>query len=151
MSTLFGTLLSLHVILGLVGVIASFWTTFLLLRNELSRCTLTAVSLVAFVSYILSWFTGGWYYWKHYGTVVKPVIMSGKYPWAHSIFTEAKEHTFLFLPFVALMLTVLLWFGFDSVSSDQNLKRKTMFLSLTITIVGTIVALSGVLITGGAR
>ncbi len=151
MSTLFVILLSAHVVLGLVGVIASFAVTFMLLKRELPIASMKCASISAFLAYLLSWLAGGWYYWKYYGTAVKPAIMGGDFKWAHLIFMEAKEHVFLFLPFATACLALIIWLGHDKLTTDPVFKTRTMFLALMITILAIIVTLSGVLITGGAR
>ncbi len=151
MSTLFAVLLIVHVVLGLVGVMASFRVTFLLLRPEVQIRSLKCTSMLAFLSYIISWLSGGWYYWKYYGASVKPKIIGGDYAWAHAIFMEAKEHVFLFLPFVTFCVWLIIWKKADTFPTDTLLRKRMMILSLCITLVATIITLSGVLITGGAR
>ena len=151
MSTLFGVLLVLHVLFGIFGVICSFMFSFMLIKETWERRKLVVVSACAWVAYMVSWIAGGWYYWKHYGAQVKPVIMGGDYSWAHLIFTESKEHVFLFLPFVSFCLFALVYFTSDALRVDPALKRNTLMLSLAVTALGVIVTLSGVLITGGAR
>jgi len=151
MSTLFATLLTGHVVLGLIGTIASFMVTFMLVKPNFSHTKVLKTSFVAFLTFTLSWILGGWYYWKYYGTAVKPKIMSGDYVWAHSIFMEAKEHVFLFLPFATLCLFLLLRLNADAIANDSVLQKRVVFLALTITIIAVIITLSGVLITGGAR
>lgn len=151
MGILFATLLIVHVVLGLVGVMVSFRVTYLLLRPENQTPSLKCASALAFLSYIISWLSGGWYYWKYYGTNVKPKIIGGDYAWAHTIFMEAKEHVFLFLPFATFLVALIIWRKADTLSSDPVLKKALMVLSLVVTIIATIVTLSGVLITGGAR
>lgn len=151
MSTFFAALLVAHVGFGLIGVMASFRVTFLLLSKKFEAYSLKRDSLIAFSSYIISWFTGGWYYWKYYGTEVKPKIVGGDFSWAHLIVMEAKEHVFLFLPFATFCLALLLWLGADTFEKDHLLRKSSVFLSVCITIVAVVIALSGILITGGAR
>lgn len=151
MSTLFVTLLSLHVALGLVGVIASFWTTFLLLKETFSTCAVRMSSATAFIAYGISWITGGWYYWKYYGSIVKPKIVGGDFAWAHLVFTESKEHVFLFLPFAALCIMLILWIIPNDLKSDATLRKHVVALATLTTVVATLITLSGVLISGGAR
>ena len=151
MSTLFASLLIAHVILGLVGAISSFIVAFLLLKPIASVRLLRWSAITATITYILSWISGGWYYWKYYGTVVKPVIISGKYPWAHSIFTETKEHLFMFLPFAALCVFLLVYFGADELQQNEVLRKRSATLALVVFVIAVVVTLSGVLITGGAR
>jgi hypothetical protein len=151
MSTFFAILLVTHVILGLVGLMASFRVTYLLLRPEVQIRSLKISSALAFISFIISWLSGGWYYWKHYGAVVKPKIMNGDFTWAHLVFMEAKEHVFLFLPFVTFCIALIIWKNAEIFPTDALLKKRVMILSVCITIVATIITLSGILITGGAR
>ena len=151
MSTFFATLLISHVILGLVGVMTSFRVTLLLLQTEVNVKSLRNSSILAFISYLISWLSGGWYYWKYYGASVKPKIVGGDYSWAHLIFMEAKEHVFLILPFATLCIALILWFKADTLATDIVLKKRLMVLSLVITTIAIIITLSGILITGGAR
>lgn len=151
MSTLFASLLVLHVLLGLVGVMASYRVAFLLFKKVLSKKALVGSSMIAFSAYVISWFTGGWYYWKYYGANVKPIILKGDYPWAHAVLTETKEHVFLFLPFASFLLMLLVLYKFDAIASDSVLRKRVVFLSSTITVIATCIALSGVLISGGAH
>src|SRR3989344_6181175 len=97
-------LIGIHAFLGEAGIIAFLWV-FIELLNPVSsgvkRAKLAALLGVIFL--FLSWFTGGFYYVKYYGTNVKPIIKEGPQPWAHGIFMETKEHIFLFLPFLSLL------------------------------------------------
>lgn len=151
MSTLFGALLILHVVTGLIGVFCSFAVSLGLLKKEIDAPLLKRQAFSAWVLYMVSWFTGGWYYWKYYGGVVKASIMNGDYRWAHLVFTESKEHIFLFLPIAALALYMVIRMMPEDMSTNPALKRSVVALSIAITAIGIIITLSGVLITGGAR
>jgi len=59
---------------------------------------------IALILFLTSWASGAYYYVIHYGKNVKPIIVAGSYPWAHTFFMEAKEHVFLIIPFLALVL-----------------------------------------------
>lgn len=151
MSIFFATLLIAHVLFGLVGVMASFRVTLLLIKDTLPISALIRSSLYAFFSYLISWLSGGWYYWKHYGTSVKPAIVGGEFPWAHLVFMEAKEHVFLFMPFATLCIALMLWLKADALQQEPSLRRKLMLFSFFVTLLAVIITLSGILITGGAR
>ena len=151
MSTFFAVLLIAHVLFGLVGVMASFRVTFLLIKSTLPIPALIRASMYAFFSYLISWFSGGWYYWKYYGSIVKPKIVGGEFSWAHLVFMEAKEHVFLFMPFATLCIALVLWLKADALQQDPALRKKLMVLSFFVTLLAVIITLSGVLITGGAR
>jgi hypothetical protein len=151
MSTLFATLLVLHVVTGLIAVFASFAVSLGILKKIPEFASVLRAALLACIMYILSWFSGGWYYWKYYGGVVKTSIMNGDYRWAHAIFTESKEHVFLFLPIASLALYLAIRYMNDEMLGNPALKRSITALSVIVTVIGTIITLSGVLITGGAR
>lgn len=151
MSTLFVTLLVAHVLLGFLAVLASFRVTLLLIKKTSSLSALVKTAWVAVAGYVLAWLFGGWYYWKYYGANVKPVIVGGDYKWAHLVFMEAKEHVFLFLPFAALCIALVLWANGNELATNDAFRKKVAFLSLMTTILAVIVTLSGILITGGAR
>ena len=151
MSTLFAIALVFHVIFGVVGVIASYTVLLLLLKKTANQRVLKWASFIAFLSYMVSWFSGGYYYVLYYGGSVKPDIVGGASPWAHLVFMEAKEHIFLMLPFATFALFILLYFKADAVFVGGALKGNTILLSAVITVLATIITLSGILISGGAR
>lgn len=151
MSELFKFLLISHVIFGIVGVAASYAVWLVLLKKEPSISLLKKASTISFFSYLVSWFSGGYYYVLYYGDVQKPKIISGTYPWAHKIFTEAKEHIFLFLPFAVLALLVVVWKGSQDFSQNDGLRKRAAFLAGVITVLGLFVALAGIIISGAVR
>lgn len=151
MTTFFASLLVAHVILGLVGVIASFIVTYLLIRDKFSSRKVICCSFIAFTSYVLSWLSGGWYYWKYYGAQVKPIILKGNYSWAHLVIMEVKEHMFLFLPFATFVLFLIVWLREETLTNEESLRKSTFLLSLCITVMAIVITLSGMLISGGAQ
>ena len=46
----------------------------------------------------------------YYGGAVRRIIKEGDFPWAHLVFMEVKEHAFLLLPFMSLVLTLIFFF-----------------------------------------
>ncbi len=140
-----------HIILGLMGVIA-FYAVWMILLKE--KYTLKWPKILAFVgtlSFFSSWVTGGYYYVKFYGKAVKPVILSGKYPWAHTVITESKEHIFLLLPFLSIAVFLTLWLLENKIQSDNELKKWTAYLSGLIFILGAIIAFAGVAISSAVK
>ncbi len=151
MSELFTFLLISHVIMGITGVAASYAVWLGLLKKSPSLGFLKKASALAFFSYLVSWFSGGYYYVLYYGGIQKPIILAGAYPWAHKIFTESKEHIFLFFPFAALALMIVLWKGNQDLSQNEGLRKALAFLAGAITILGLFVALSGIIMSGAVR
>lgn len=143
--------LILHVLLGVLAVAATYAVWIGLLRREPAWSRLRSWSLVGLLSAVLSWLTGGHYYVTYYGAKVKPIITASAYSWAHTVFTEAKEHIFLFLPFLTLVIMLSVWLVSDQVANSPVLKRALVWLVGVTTVLGVIVTLSGVIISGAVR
>ena len=142
-------LIGLHATLGEIGIFA-FLLVFVELLNpsELRIKRAKIASLIGLTFFILSWIIGGYYYVSFYGTDVKPVIKEGPQPWAHSIVMEAKEHIFLFLPFLAVIASLLIM----NVRVNETKKLKSILkLSALIIITGFMMALMGYVISTGFR
>ena len=102
-------LIGTHAILGEIGIAAFLWVFIEMLNptpNRLKRAKIAAFLGVVF--FFASWIIGGYYYVEYYGDLVKPIIKEGPQPWAHLIFTETKEHVFLFLPFLSIFAYTLI-------------------------------------------
>ncbi|TET90085.1 MAG: hypothetical protein E3J35_07630 [Methanomassiliicoccales archaeon] len=142
-------LVGIHVALGELGAIAFLWVFVELLDpTPARRKRAQIVALVGTALLISSWVVGGFYYVTYYGTNVKPVIKSGPQPWAHNVFMEVKEHVFLLLPFLAVVLNFLL-FGVDP--TKRRNKSSMLILSLAVFGLGMLMALLGFLISSGYR
>lgn len=140
-----------HVVIGLVGVIASYATLMSLLKRAPKLKFLKYASLTAFVSYFISWLTAGYYYVVFYGSSVKPIIKAGSYPWAHSLITETKEHVFLFLPIISFLTFLVILFTGDVLEENAKLKKTLAFIVGATVVVGIFITLSGIIISGAVR
>lgn len=109
-----------------------------------------AVALIGTVSFIGSWLAGGYYYVKSYGPLVKPTIVSGSAPWAHSIAMEAKEHIFLFI--IPIALTILFVSTLDTSALKTLRLKKSVIALLCVTVaIGFTLGLMGYIISAAAR
>lgn len=144
-------LLVIHVLTGLIGVMASYAVLLNLLGRHFSLRLLKFSSVTAAVLYIISWISGGYYYVVRYGSEVKPIIKAGDYPWAHAFFTEAKEHLFLFMPVVAVIITAIVYLYGDTLNTSRATKHSTTMLALLVVLIGTFVTVSGIIMSGAAR
>ncbi len=148
------SLIGIHAILGELGIVAFLWV-FVEMLNSTPSC-LRRAKLAAFLGVIFffaSWIVGGYYYSTDYGSIVKPVIKEGPQPWAHLVFTEAKEHIFLFLPFLSIFAYALIRKYQSSLSGDKNpsVKKAILILCIAILIIGAMMAVMGYLISSGYR
>lgn len=144
-------LLASHVLFGLLGVIYSYRVFFGLLREGANYRSLLRKSLWAVVSLVLSWFIGGYYYATYYGKAVRDVIKAGPYPWAHTVFMETKEHIFLIMPFIAVVVTVVLWAQGANLDKNPRLRKELALIAGVNAVLGIIVTLAGALISGAVR
>lgn len=151
MEGIFLITLIVHVVAGLIGFMASYAILMSLFRRESSLRTLRISSLTAFLSYLVSWFAGGYYYVVRYGSEVKPIIKAGDYSWAHSFFMETKEHVFLFLPILTFVLVLVFFLSGEKVVSKSGLKRAVTYLAALVAILALFITVSGILVSGGVR
>ncbi|MEK7589753.1 MAG: hypothetical protein AAB475_00670 [Patescibacteria group bacterium] len=143
--------LSIHVFIGVTGIIASYATLIWLFKRNIPIRLLKISSLTAFIAYIATWLTGGYYYVLYYGGSVKPIIKSGPTPWAHSIIMEVKEHIFLFLPVLAFVILLVIWLKGNSLEKNKPL-RNALALVVSITLlIAVLMALGGIVISGAVR
>ena len=140
-----------HVLLGVLGVIGSYACWLQLSGKNYNFRWLNTVAIVSCLSYWFSWITAGYYYVTYYGTAVKPIIKAGSYPWAHTIVMESKEHIFILLPFLAILLLVLLQYAKRQVTMNPGLLSAMRWTAGVTTVLGIVVTLAGVLITGAVR
>ncbi|HHH12430.1 MAG TPA: hypothetical protein ENJ77_00985 [Candidatus Moranbacteria bacterium] len=132
----------LHVIAGLLGTflpVGVLVETFKSQNYSAARARLFAAGALFFLA--VSWLSGGAFYVGTYGSEIKPVIKSSSYPWVHSIVMESKEHIFLFMPVLAAVLLVAVW--------SKNVKKPLVrSLSISLLILGILMAVSGKIISG---
>lgn len=150
MTPLFQNLLIGHVISGLLAIVFSVMVFLGLLKN-IGLKKLKTFSLLGVLGFFFSWILGGYYYVNFYGSSVKPAIKSGNYPWAHGIFMETKEHIFLFIPFLSLVLTLLIWLLREKIQTESKLKKPAIFLSFLIAALGAAITFMGMLVSGAVK
>lgn len=151
MSQAFLIALIAHMLFGLAGIVA--FTSFLLLlsRQEWNDDRLRRYAGIGFVALIVAWVSGGYYYTTYYGKSVKPIIIEGTYPWAHQVIMEAKEHAFLFLPFLALVLWIVAWQAGKAFEENEKLRKAVILLTVVTMIIGSAMALGGLVISGSVE
>ncbi len=151
MSVIFQSALLLHIILGILAMVASvtLWMVFL---KRIQNFRLIKFSAGATFFLLLgSWISGGYYYLYYYGASVRSVILSGPYPWAHKIVMEAKEHIFLFLPFLAAVVFFAVLRFREGEAISPVLLRGLAILITAMTTLIVLMALGGIAISGAVR
>ena len=143
----------LHTVSGELALLFIIWALVEVAWGSLGRGVLRAkiASLIGTILIFAHWLISGIYYVLYYGPMVKPIIKTGPWPWAHAIFMEGKEHIFLFLPFLALLLMFLVWKYGDRLKDDQKLRFSLFAVGGVTIFVFVLMIISGFLISSGYR
>ena len=145
-------LIGLHATLGEAGALAFLWVLIELLNPTESRLRRARIAaLLGTLFLIAAWFAGGFYYVTEYGALVKPIIKSGPLPWAHEVITETKEHVFLFLPFLGVLVWGLLTRYQNEFIQNRNARIAVVLLSALIVLTAFAMAGMGFIISSGFR
>ena len=84
MSSVVGYGLIMHVLLSVVGLIASYAIVMFLLQRTLNLNHLKVASIIGFISYFLSSLTGLYFFSAHYLPVLQEAMRGGSYAWAEA-------------------------------------------------------------------
>jgi len=148
LSTLIGT----HAFVGEVGFLLFLWVFVELLSPTPDRIKrATFIVFLGTLAFFASWFIGGYYYVTFYGGGPKLLIKGGPIPWAHDIFTETKEHIFLFLPLLSIYAFALLKKYKDEILQKPEIKKALILLVGIIIFIGLAMAGMGYVISVGVR
>jgi len=148
LSTLIGT----HAFVGETGFLLFLWVFVELLSPTPDRIKRAIfIALLGTLAFFASWFIGGYYYVTFYGSGSKLLIKGGPIPWAHDIFTEAKEHIFLFLPLLSIYAFVLLKKYKNEILQKPETKKALLLLVGVIILIGLAMAGMGYIMSVGVR
>ena len=143
-------LIGLHLAFAIIGIDAFLWLLGEIKNDSWRKTRLYRSAIIGVVAFVLSWLSGGYYYVKHYGSSVKPIIQSGLAPWAHNIIMETKEHIFLFI--IPLSLTALFIAMLDKKKFEElNIKKVFMILVILVVGLGLLIGAMGFMISSAAR
>lgn len=150
----FSTLLIIHIGLGELGGLCFLWVAIETFnRNDAGLVRAKLISKIGAIAAVSSWFAGGYYYVKHYGTLVKPVLIAetSNYKWAHKVVIEAKEHIFLLIPILAVA-AFLIFLKLESWKDlDEATSKKVAYLALLIFLMAFSMAAMGSLVSISVR
>ncbi len=146
MTTVLAATLAIHVISGVVAIGIHNVVLMHLLKRVPNYVFVARMAWAAVWLFMLSWATSAYYYVTYYGSAVKPRILAGNTPFAHTLFMEAKEHIFLLLPFMAVSIALCVTYlrSYD----DDALRKSTAILTLTALGYGIAITAAGMFISG---
>ena len=154
----FGTVKNLVMIHLTFGAIAAFASTWIIVEMRhltpkgLARAK-TAGFIAAFFNIVGCWMVGGYNYLTAYGSQLKPIILEGAQPWAHQIVMEAKEHVFLFLPVISLVLmfTLISLGKHQTLLEDSKARKAVVAIALLALVMIVLAFVFGVIISNAAK
>lgn len=146
MTTTLATLLIVHVIGGVIAIGMHNVVLMHLLKKAPNYVFVSRLAWSAVALFFLSWATSAYYYVTYYGSAVKPRILAGAMPAAHTFFMETKEHIFLVLPFLAI--SIALCTTYLRSNPDDRLRKSTALLTLVALVIGIATAASGMFVSG---
>ncbi|MDQ1313156.1 MAG: hypothetical protein QG605_1695 [Euryarchaeota archaeon] len=108
--------------------------------------------LAAFLVVAGCWIAGGYNYLTNYGSQVKPIILAGLDPWAHSIVMEVKEHVFIFLPIIVIALSMtLVILDQNALLEDPEARRAIAITALLALLMVLLMFLMGAIISNAGN
>ncbi len=143
-------LIGLHLGFAIIGIDLFIWLLGKFKDKTGSvknRATIASMGTLALIS---SWIAGGYYYVVYYGSLVKPVIKEGVAPWAHNIVMEAKEHIFLFVVPMAVVVFFIALMN-DEEIDRSGIRKMAVWLSGTVAALGLLIGAMGFIISAAAR
>ena len=102
------------------------------------------------------WIIGGYNYLTAYRENIRGIILSGPQPWAHEIIMETKEHVFLFLPMVSILLALGLYSINPGLMSEDQVRRAVfvtaalaLFMVVLMLVMGSVLSNAALIGQGG--
>ena len=147
-------LVLIHSVGGGLALLGTLWVLFELRRmnaGALLRARFAA-SVAAISNVVGCWLIGGRVYLTDYRETVRGIIIDSAAPWAHLIVMEAKEHVFIFIPILSLLLALVLGrTAKDSeLSGDPSVIRSLVLLTvLVLAMILLMFVLGGVISSAG--
>ena len=139
-----------HVILSVVGLIASYAIVMFLLQRTLNLNHLKVATITGFISYFLSSLTGLYIFSTHYLPVLQEAIRAGSYPWAE-VFVWIKGGL------LTLVTLAMLFMVFKIVRKQDELtagspRHKFLIQFGSYTLAASILmVLAGVIVAGAGK
>lgn len=138
----------LHIIFGTGGIILITAYLLLISRKNIEIKWLKVSSIFGLLAFLTSWIFGGFYYTSYYGKAVKPLILKGQFAWVHEILMETKEHVFLFLPFLSLVIFIVTFFASKDLFSDDKVRKALTACGFVVVGIALFILVAGIFISG---
>lgn len=141
-------ILLMHSTFGVFGILSAFWVfveTLNAREQNAARIRKTAWMGALFMS--ATWIVGGYWY-IHFYSADKAMILNGPWPFAHSLFMETKEHLFLSTVILSYYLPIA---ARDKLYANAPARKMVLCVALLIVLTGIAIEGSGAIISHGVK
>ncbi len=138
--------LALHILFGVAGTFLAAIALHFRLLNDGKK--VNQFAFYEFLSSMLALVTAGVYYIIFYQPD-KAIIINGKFPLAHELFMEVKEHVFIMFFLLSLYLQFRFWF--TETEKDISFIKESKTVLILIIFLGVFMSVMGILVNIGFR
>jgi ABC-type uncharacterized transport system YnjBCD permease subunit len=139
-------ILFLHVFFGMLSTV--FASISLHYNSKNDSIKILNYSLMEFFASLITFISASIYYVYFY-QADKHIVVNGKFPIAHTLFMEVKEHTFILYILLSLYLQMRLRFSYEQVQKNFNKEIKVVLVSLVM--LGIFISILGIAVNIGFR
>jgi hypothetical protein len=140
--------LMIHVLFGMLTIIAAVWVFVDVLNvSEANLARIRTMSLSVAALFWLAFLIAGYWYVVYY-SVDKAIILKGPWPFSHSFFMEMKEHVVLML---LLLTTYLPIAAHNNLAANKDARKLVLWVVGLIVLMGVAMDGTGAIIAMGAK
>jgi hypothetical protein len=137
-----------HATFGVLGTLSAVWVFVETLNaQEQNAQRIRRAALAVVVCMSVAWIVGGYWY-LHFYSVERAMILSGPWPFAHNLFMETKEHLFLMTLILSFYLPVAAW---DRLNANTAARKMVLCVAILIVLTGLSIEGAGAVIDHGVK
>ncbi len=137
-----------HATFGVLATLSAVWVFVEALNareQNLQRIQTAAMAVAIFM--VVAWIFGGYWY-LHFYSVERAIILRGPWPFAHNVFMETKEHLFLMTLILSFYLPIA---ARDKLASNEAARSMVLSVAALIALSGLALEGSGAVIEHGVK
>jgi hypothetical protein len=137
-----------HAAFGVTGCMAALWVFVETLNSRPENAArIKTAALATAVSIAAAWICGGYWY-VHFYPPEKTLILNGRWPFAHNLFMETKEHLFFITGVLAFLLPIATR---EKLYANAAARRLVLTVATLIVVTGLAVEGAGAVINHGVK
>jgi len=137
-----------HSTFGVLGTLAALWVFVEALNaTERNAGRIRRVASFAACFLVITWILGGYWY-VHFYPADRALILSGPWPFAHTLFMETKEHLFYITLILALFLPIA---AKEKLYANSAARKMVLCVAMLMVLSGLAIEGAGAIINHGAK